>query len=159
LCEGMTGQKDCSDHCCAAKLLQSGSHEASPLCSLDVSTRQSLNPTFNDQNQGVKSVDLPALGAILAMAEVKQKPPHLGGGFRNAGSVLAGKRQAAATATIIFRRYAMKPTPAKPRMIIAHVEASLSTTMLSSCALAEKLKLAVSMVAGFAPVAEEKSEP
>ena len=38
--------------------------------------------------------------------------------------------QAGIKAELDFLRYAMKPTPAKPRIIIAHVEASATARLL-----------------------------
>jgi hypothetical protein len=50
----------------------------------------------------------------------KKKPPEGGSSIQTPDDL----DQAAINAGLDFRRYAMKPTPAKPRTIIAHVDGS-----------------------------------
>jgi hypothetical protein len=57
--------------------------------------------------------------ARLPCAITKEKPPE--GGLPKSIEVIA---YAAFSAIAFFRRYAMKPMPANPRIIMAHVEGS-----------------------------------
>jgi len=54
------------------------------------------------------------------IAAQKKKPPE--GGFSISNPMIVD--QAAIKVGLDFRRYAMKPTPAKPRIIMAHVDGS-----------------------------------
>jgi hypothetical protein len=61
----------------------------------------------------------PETGGAFRDLVPKKKPPE--GGFLN--SILTID-QANLNASFDLRRYAMKPTPAKPKIIMAHVEGS-----------------------------------